>query len=400
MFNANYVDTTQLEKPSAKITYSNKKSNKVFFPNLDAIRTIAFMLVFLSHCVWPGIKYFHLDDTSKMILKSVIGNGKAGVSIFFVLSGYLITYLILSEIGVQKKLDLKAFYIRRTLRIWPLYLFYLLLAVTLYPYFKSDFSVDCYNSLSYYLYLSNFDIIRVIKSCPGNGLDMILLGITWSIAVEEQFYLAWPFLFLLARNRNLAYVVVLIIFASILFRFVYAGDETILELHTFSVVCLLALGGMAAYLSYTSKETIRRFVESKLSVFAYILGSALFLFQFVLFSGENMFVLKPLILGSFYAFIIVDQNFNSKSRFKLKRFKLLDFWGKYTYGLYLLHVIALLICLRTFAYLNFEITTFYHQIVYAVFALVVSCVLSYFSYNYFEKYFLRLKKKFAYITKN
>src|SRR6476660_5257777 len=98
------------------------KEAKVFFPNLDGLRFFAFFLVYLQHAFGdllaeigqPGFWLGRLQT-------NVSGAGGIGVSFFFVLSGFLITYLILREIQLYGFLDVRAFYIRRSLRIWPLY---------------------------------------------------------------------------------------------------------------------------------------------------------------------------------------------------------------------------------------------------------------------------------------
>ena len=95
---------------------------KVYFPNLDALRFFAFMFVYLRHGFGDVVKPIELGHFILNLLKNGLNDsGDIGVSFFFVLSGFLITYLILKEIEVTGKIDVRAFYIRRCLRIWPLY---------------------------------------------------------------------------------------------------------------------------------------------------------------------------------------------------------------------------------------------------------------------------------------
>src|SRR5690349_20307522 len=95
--------------------------NKIYFKNLDSIRFIAAMMVFLQHGISLSYRYLPIKNTVWEKLLNTISNGGTGVSIFFVLSGFLITYLLISEHELKTKISLKNFYIRRVLRIWPLY---------------------------------------------------------------------------------------------------------------------------------------------------------------------------------------------------------------------------------------------------------------------------------------
>ena len=170
---------------------------KLFFPNLDGLRTIAFFMVFSEHVFWSAFKY--LEIKSPILLHSlytIFGNGGIGVSIFFVLSGFLITYLILKEQEGNGRLDVKAFYIRRSLRIWPLYFILLLFIFFIYPFILNKFNLPVFENPAetwkYFAFLSNFDMIKIHES----GKEAFMhSGVTWSIAIEEQFYFIWPLLF-------------------------------------------------------------------------------------------------------------------------------------------------------------------------------------------------------------
>src|SRR5262249_15856566 len=128
------------------------------------------------------------------IKRLLFASGWMGVSFFFVLSGFLITYLILREIEVNGKLDILAFYVRRVLRIWPLYYLVIAFGFLCYPLLKSVFGFSSYietgNSLYYMFFLSNFDVIN-LGHWLGNGRGAMSTNITWSVAIEEQFYLLW-----------------------------------------------------------------------------------------------------------------------------------------------------------------------------------------------------------------
>src|ERR1700754_2151344 len=147
-----------------------------YIKELDSIRAIAVLLVIISHWIPPNIPI------------NILPNGPIGVNIFFVLSGFLITWILLENRKKTEELEntrgtvLKNFYIRRILRIFPIY--YLVVFV-LYIFSESS-GTEIRSALPYYLtYTSNFHFFYIDK------WDGILSHL-WSLAVEEQFYLLWP----------------------------------------------------------------------------------------------------------------------------------------------------------------------------------------------------------------
>lgn len=153
-----------------------------YMPQLDGLRSFAVMAVVFSHYV-P--KKYHLS----------IPWGSMGVQLFFVLSGFLITTILLKSKGEQVLSSLRNFYVRRTLRIFPLYYFVLLLCVI---FGLKSVTQDIYWHLAY---LSNLKFF-LANSWPGTGSHL------WSLSVEEQFYLFWPLFILWVPKNYLKTVVV------------------------------------------------------------------------------------------------------------------------------------------------------------------------------------------------
>ena len=157
----------------------------------DGVRGLSAIAVVLSHLH----VYQWLEDRG--LLSPAITpmlTGTTGVQAFFILSGYLITHLLIGEIDHTGTVSIKKFYIRRTLRIFPLHVLFLALATVIYAL---DPRVTTMPSLLYAAgYAYNFVPI---------GIYTPFLGHTWSLAVEEHFYLLWPFLFLtlFVRHRKL-----------------------------------------------------------------------------------------------------------------------------------------------------------------------------------------------------
>jgi peptidoglycan/LPS O-acetylase OafA/YrhL len=197
-------------------------------PALDGIRALAVFLVLLYHFGIPGV------------------NGGLGVEIFFTLSGFLITWLLLQEVEASGRVDFRAFYLRRTLRIFPAMYVYLLfgLAVLL----LRGHPVPWGDVLASALYLQNYYDGAINTAAPDTYLSH-----TWSLAIEEQFYLLWPLVLYLGRRdlARLAQVLMGLIVAvwllrSVLIlgdfasqRYLYRAFES--RMDQLAVGCLLAV---------------------------------------------------------------------------------------------------------------------------------------------------------------
>jgi peptidoglycan/LPS O-acetylase OafA/YrhL len=172
---------------------------RVYFPELDGLRFVAFALVFLFHGGIPG-----------PILTSLIGpilshglqrNGWVGVQLFFILSGFLIAGLLLREENRFGRIDLRAFWVRRILRIWPLY--YLIVGLTFFliPWLEGTFGTTNYHNLlrrhlaMFLAFLGNWSMAW---RGPAGGDEVTIL---WSVCVEEQFYLICPVLLVIVPKR-------------------------------------------------------------------------------------------------------------------------------------------------------------------------------------------------------
>jgi len=164
-------------------------AQKVYFPALDSLRAIAMLLVFLSHA-GPVMKLAGLDigwtEWGRL--------GSIGLSLFFILSGFLITYLLLQERQDRHTINIGHFYMRRILRIWPLYYLIIGIGQFLIPYtglaglggiYTSAAGNFSRTAICYLLFLPNIAFLFIKPANP-------FLGHTWSIGVEEQFYLVWP----------------------------------------------------------------------------------------------------------------------------------------------------------------------------------------------------------------
>ncbi len=357
----------------------HQPSDRIFFPNLDGLRFAAFLLVYIQH----GF--------------GVPRAGGVGVAFFFVLSGFLITYLMLAEIDQRGRLDVRSFYIRRILRIWPLYYVVLVFCFLLYPTARRllDLSPTLWtgNVAWYVFFLSNFDVLR--QSVGSEGAMSV--NVTWSVAIEEQFYLTWPLVVSQVPRRYLRAVCLVLILASLAFRALHAGDYPILYFHSASVMSDMAIGGLAAE-SWRASDALRRFVVEApraatgalyLTAVALVLGTCMGTFSFY---GPIQRLLGALV----FAAIVLEQNFCASSIVKMSWFTRTTGLGRITYGLYLLHAIVLTILSRTVAR-GIDATSPWFIVIVGSAGLLVSVVAARLSYRWFERPLLALKGRFAHV---
>lgn len=196
------------------MSVNENKNTKVYFENLNTIRFIAASLVIIHH-IEQFKSVFHLPNywDNKVIL--VIG--KLGVILFFVLSGFLISFLLFKEHEVTNTISVKKFYIRRILRIWPLYFLIVLSSFFIFP-FLEFFSLPgiekelIWNNLFFKLLLFTTFLPNLVLHIYG----MIpFASHTWSIGAEEQFYLIWPVL-----NKKIKSKWILMFFVIFIYLFI------------------------------------------------------------------------------------------------------------------------------------------------------------------------------------
>jgi peptidoglycan/LPS O-acetylase OafA/YrhL len=374
-----------------------KKEGKVFFPNLDGLRFFCFLSVFFFHSFatdYENIKQTGLYEFAKKFLFS---NGNLGVNFFFVLSGFLITYLLLTEKEKYKRISIRKFYVRRILKIWPLFFFCVFFGFLIFPMLKKAFGEipnETAHPLYYILFLNNFDFIK-------NGLpDSSVLGILWSVAVEEQFYLVWPILIALIPRTRIKFVFLFVIAGSFLFRLYYWHNPVMLEHHTFSCISDMAVGGYCAYLAFYNPHFLNRLKTGNRIwwVLLYLTIAVIFLFRKEIFEWNSFLIaMDRLVISLLFGLVILEQNYAMNSFYKMSRNKAISAWGVYTYGLYCLHMIGILIAAKGLALLQLNRNVYEVIFLEGGLSLAFTLSLAYLSYHLFEKRFLRLKSKFAII---
>ncbi len=370
---------------------------KIYFENLDGLRFLCFLSVFFFHSFFSDNASI-LNSTSYLFVKKgLFANGNLGVNFFFVLSGFLITYLLIEEKNINGRIDIPKFWMRRVLRIWPVYFFCVVFGFYIFPFIKTLFGQTSTETatLPYYIsFLSNFEFIK--KGLP----DASVLGVLWSVAIEEQFYFVWPIVLAFLPVRHYWMVFSAIILSSLIFRWNY--DSYLMhEHHTLSCIGDMATGAFAAWLMLVNNK-----FKSWVSNWNKWWIAILYLLFILVFFKRDILVTESFVLRVFerwlialvIAGIILEQTFSTKSFFKLGNFKIAKL-GQITYGLYCYHFIGILITIKVLSKAGLDQSLWQVLILQTAIALLLSIIIAKLSFRFFEKPFLKLPDRFAFITK-
>jgi len=356
------------------------KSRSFYIP-LDGLRALCFLSVFFFHCNLEGFQL-----------------GWAGVSVFFTISGFLIT-----EILINSKYSgsyFKSFYIRRSLRIFPIYYLYIFFATVLFFAVKKHIPNDF---LYYIFYAPNLLWINT------NFISDLqpLMAHLWTLAIEEQFYLIWPAVIYFIPLKWLSPSCLIFISVALLYRIFniyWGGCFYCTSILLPSQLDLLAFGGLLA--CYKS-DLIQNSTIKFLIKISWIIGLVGLLFivlaiginhgnvlksydflkspesyQQNIFTGQIFFFLALIAVGliklcyenrSFFARSILSQ-------------PMLIRIGKLSYGLYLYHWPVIIIMNR---FIN-------NKYLATIISLILTYIIALLSYNLIETYFNNLKNKFKY----
>jgi peptidoglycan/LPS O-acetylase OafA/YrhL len=364
--------------------------SKVYFKNLDALRFFAFLSVFLYHSFWTNVPSVQANGVYEFF-HSATRIGHLGVNFFFVLSGFLISFLLMDEEKLTGTISVKSFYIRRILRIWPLYYLITIGLIVFFPlvYYVVKHSVFNLNLTpwKYFFFLSNFDYIQQDATIP-------TLNTMWSISIEEQFYLAWPLLCFLFRGKKFIYPIIAIILGTFVFRFFESSNYRVLQWHTFSVINDMAVGGLLAYYCFYYKDSVQklgRIIPSWCIVLVYALFFLFAYFTEGSFSNSFFIASSRFVLSLFFAFIIFEQVYAKHSIVKFGNAAVLTNLGKITYGLYCYHYLMIFAALKAGQIVGWNKSVFGVLVLDNVVALSLSILVAHLSYKYYEKRFLKLK---------
>ena len=362
----------------------------VWFPGLNGLRFFAAMAVALSH-VELMKQYRGLPNLYDK--PAVYELGRLSVTLFFVLSGFLITYLLLVEKQRAGQISVRQFYVRRILRIWPLYFLVVLASFLLLPHLGA-FQVPRYTAAIGEHFSATFPLFLLF-------LPQLALSIydpvpfaepAWSIGVEEQFYLLWPLL--LKKTRNFVALAIVVIVVVIGARYLALSmaqanraDEAALLVWNrvinylyFTRIECMAIGGLFAWIVFAKKRAFLDFFYNRfVQLVVYVLTA------YLLITDSY----KPIFNYGWYSVcfgvLILNIATNPKSLIKMPG-RAFEFLGNISFSIYMLHEIAIQLVM----FLGWTSNAALYSA-----SMVLTMLAASACYLWFERPFLRLKARFA-----
>lgn len=359
-----------------------EQTERKHYPALDGLRGVAILFVVVYHNFGFIQKYFFF--------------GWIGVDLFFTLSGFLITDILLKT--VKQPNYLKNFYARRALRIFPLYYTSLILFLIILPRFNTPLNLDYYvnNQVYIWTYLQNW--LYIFKPTVATSS----LTHFWSLAVEEQFYLVWPFIILLLKKPKYILVAVSALLFFVISLRLWAWLHNVpgfsyYNLYTFSRIDGICIGSIVAILLKINPNFLSRYTSYIVLFFAglnfvffFINKSSNFFYPYLAIIGYSTFAM---LLG-----LLLNQTITRETKLinLIFNHSLLRFIGKISYGFYIFHwpmYIGFKPLVTT--WLSNYLNPNYSELIYSIFISLSALLLSWLSFNHFEKFFLTMKNKFV-----
>lgn len=355
---------------------TTNQNKTIYFKGLNGIRSIAALIV----VIW------HIDQSSFLYSiqsKDFYLNGMASraVDLFFVLSGFLITFLLLKEKEEFGRIDFKKFYLRRIYRIWPLYYLAVIISFVLYYFDLIEVGKSFFISALFYIFM-------LANVAFTTGFYIKSIEPLWSVGVEEQFYAFWPIIINKFKKLELVFLSIFLIIALIrVFFFYYFLNQQsfFVEFLYYFRINIMAIGALGAYWFYNKSNCLKFIYRKDIQILAWAV-----LLVSIFYKPLHIRTFIDAELNSvFYLIIILNVSTNSNSIFSLEN-RVFNFLGKISYGIYVYHMLLIHIVAIPIQKLNIRMNYFVLQII----LILITIIISYLSYIYFEKYFLNKKMKY------
>lgn len=354
--------------------------NNFYLKGLNGLRAIAALTVVISH-----LEIIKSENNIPNSFQLFSNWGNLGVNLFFVLSGFLITTVLLREKEKSSKINLKNFYIRRILRIWPLYFLIILTSYLIFDFTPSTLTV--------LLCVTIFPNLAHAFSMGWAVSPQI-----WSIGVEEQFYLFWPTILKQKQNAILFFSFVLIALYPIIPHFIdfvsirlQIHNETANSLVKFFQAAsfnAMATGAIFAVFWFNQNPLFQKLINySKFLNVILVVSPFVLWFLNIDFSHFNTSVYS--LLFALQMVLIINGTLSS-----LFETKILKFLGEISYGIYMYHWIILLLIFNTIK-LNFTSTLVMNNLILYIGTIGSTILIAFLSYKFLESPILKLKNKFT-----
>lgn len=378
---------------SAVVKPEKLRSQRFYRPELDTLRFFAFLGVFVFHVV-PNDSNFYLTHhflppAVVPLICAIARAGAFGVDLFFALSAYLITILLIREEEVRGQIDIRAFYLRRILRIWPLYFFFIAVAAFV-PLWDRTQHLGWDYIAGYLLLAGNW--VYVWK-----GLPYSIANPLWSVSIEEQFYLVWPLALRRMSRHQLVYVVMSLLLLANTARAYLVLSHVLgaaVQYNTFARLDAIALGILVAYVLGSEVPSLTLFGRSALAAFSLSLWCIVAACVNLNAQTEVAPVLgtligRPLVAIAAAGLLVAVIGAPSAGARVLSNTGL-TYLGRISYGLYVYHMAGLMIAehfVRTNSVRKFA--------AYAFSGFALTLIFSILSYRWLESPFLKLKERFT-----
>jgi peptidoglycan/LPS O-acetylase OafA/YrhL len=375
--------------PASTTITAEDYGGRFYRPELDALRFFAFFGVFLFHAFPRVTAFYDANGIPRWLTATVIPvltSGAYGVDLFFALSAYLITSLLLRERATTGSLDLRSFYLRRILRIWPLYLSFVAFAA-LFALLTPTQRLPWQYTVGYSLLAGNW--IYTLYGLPASFAIPL-----WTVSIEEQFYLTWPLAFRRASVRQMLGIAVGILITANVVRAALAisgASLQAMEYNTLTRLDPIALGILIAL----AGNRLPSFSQKQRAVL--LAGGVLSWIAAAAFNGwkdpQNpepwrLALSHPLIALASGAILLAFLGWQHPL---LRRHSLI-YLGKISYGLYIVHEFG-----RFCAARFIRPSTPQGVVAQAMVGLLFTVLIAAASYRWLESPFLRLKARLSYI---
>ena len=360
-------------------------AGRYHFHTFDALRFLAFFKVFLLHTpiiAWPWFN-------------TLRAGGGIGVMFFFVLSGFLITYIVGEEKHRTGTIALKKFFARRILRIWPLYYLMVLVAYTT-PYLLSHVLHLSSSGEGYEprLWASMFFLENYMMMFTHTHANVSPLSVMWSLCIEEHFYIVWGLLIYFASLKTMRNCMYAFLLLGIACRCLYV-QYNIPTSDLFTNIDLFAFGALPALALINNKAKVYAILNSISHTvkICFIVAVVVAVVIFSQLKTDGQFILPTTLLGALFSgllLIIIPE----RNSIKIPDGNWMSRLGVYTYGLYMYHTLVINLLKQVFKSRGWGLDNTLVALAFFLMSLLLTIICSVVSYYLFEKQFLKLKKYF------